>query len=326
MNINVLDMGSTSFHAQAFEVDDNGAFRTRFSDRRALHLGGEVYRTGRIGEASWERAVATVGELLNATCAGRKDITIAVATSVLRDAANGLAFRVELWNRYRLGVQLLTPEHEARFTYLGATTTPQVGGRRVAVIDLGGGSLEVAVGEGTRCLLAGSVPLGVMSLRQRVDRASRSGASDLGRVHELVEELGRDLFAQARALSPEVVVFASGTARRSREQLQLSTGAPGRVGEIECDALRHAVSEATRVEARFTDGDGDPLLAGAIMLASMELLRTERAVVSSKGLRDGVALDVYRQAARRSVLDPVRVWNQRLASLPTVPSNLARRD
>lgn len=328
MKISVLDMGSTTFHLQVFEVDGNGNFRTNLSDRRALHLGRDVYSSGRIGEGIWEHAVTTVGELLDAAHAGPKDVTIAVATSVLRDASNGLAFRVELWKRYRLGVHLLTAEEEARFTYLGATTTPRVGGRRVAVIDLGGGSLEVAVGEGTRCLLAGSLPLGALAVRERLGHVGTLGPAELAHAYTSARAVGRNLFAEVRSLSPELIVFASGTARRTHEHLALRNRLPYGDGQIDSTTLRHAITApqaAAQHDSTDRRSDDTLLAAAAIMLASLDLLHAERAIISNQGLRDGIALDMYRRIAHQSVGVPVRVWSRRLASLVGPESHRTRQ-
>jgi len=298
MKITILDLGSTTIHAQQFEVDSVGQFHTRVDERRVLNLGHDVYRTGRIGEGKWNEAVATVGALLDATRGGSGDVTVAVATSAIRDAANGLALRVELWNRYRVGVQLLAPEEEARFAYLGATTAPSVGGRRVAVLDLGGGSLELAVGEGTRCMFATSVPLGALSVGATLNRAHDNGAIDCGRVHECVRSVGREVFSRVHALRPEQIVFASGTARGVRRHLMQDTSAPGKVGFIDAATMRESIGDHGSVIDRATGGHVDDavLVARSIMLAAMDLLHFDRAIVSDKGLRDGVALDVYRRA------------------------------
>ncbi len=325
MHITVLDLGSTTFHAQTFAVAADGSFVTRFDDRRALHLGRDVYRAGRISDDKWHQAIATVGELLDATARQHSDVTIAVATSVLRDAANGLAFRVELWNRYRLGVQLLTPEQEARFTYLGASTDPHVGGRRVAVIDLGGGSLEVAVGEGTRCLYAESLPLGALHVRARLgDGSDVLSDAALGTVHERVRQVGKDVLSQVRALGPERVVFASGTARNARLAAMQGTIAPGKTGLLTTARLRDALAHDD-VHAGVVADDAVQV-AQAIMLATLDVLEAPEAFVSDKGLRDGVALDVMRRAPQKESSAGVRLWNRRLARVATVPANLARRD
>lgn len=329
MHISVLDLGSTTFHLQTFEVDGSGRFATRHAQRRVLNLGHDVYSTGRIGDDKWDEAVAAVGELLEANRAFPADVTLAVATSALRDASNGLAFRVELWNRYRLGVQLLTPEQEARFTYLGASTTPQVGGRRVAVFDLGGGSLEIAVGEGTRCLFAKSLPLGALNVHATLFSSGSHQPRDLGTVHQRVREVGRDVFAEVRALAPELLVFASGTARSVRQQVMQGTTEPGKLGPLTALSLRQAIHHGWRspvADPRHVAAEPAVQAAGAIILSALDVLETEHAIVSDKGLRDGVALDVLRRTPKPAADLPLRVWNRRMASLASVPANLARRD
>jgi exopolyphosphatase/pppGpp-phosphohydrolase len=142
-----------------------------------------------------------------------------------------------------------------------------------------------------------------------------------------VREVARELLSQVRALAPELVVFASGTARTARQQLLADTATPGKVGAINVASMRHAIGQACVMRGDSERCvDDTVLVAGSIMLAVMEMLDADRAIVSDKGLRDGVALDVYRCAPRPTANEPARVWNRRLANVATVPSNLARRD
>jgi exopolyphosphatase/guanosine-5'-triphosphate,3'-diphosphate pyrophosphatase len=84
----------------------------------------------------------------------------AIATSAVRDATNGSAFVAELRERFALSARVLDGDEEARMTYVGATSehSPEV---PTLVIDIGGGSTELIVGEGREAQWHASLQAGV---------------------------------------------------------------------------------------------------------------------------------------------------------------------
>jgi exopolyphosphatase/guanosine-5'-triphosphate,3'-diphosphate pyrophosphatase len=300
MEIAVLDLGSTTFHLQHIRVDDQGRFSTSLDLKRSLCLGRQVFARGFIDWSSWAECLNAVWELLEASNAARPDERVVVATSAIRSASNGGDLVRELERTHRISVRLLTPEQEARLAYLGQSTSDVVGGRRVAAVDLGGGSVEVAVGEGTRCIRATSLPVGALRLRAQ-------GATGYGREEALRSALAvREIFAPAlheiRALAPEVLVFGSGSARAARRLLFRESAIPGKTGPVSTAAFRSALNAHLGYSVDELIGLGveparaDSVLAAAtIMLEIMELLLVKEAHVSDKGLRDGAALELYRE-------------------------------
>src|ERR1700761_1003012 len=142
----VIDIGSNSTRLLVADVE-GGVVAP--GERRSMvtRLGRGVDLTGQLAAEAIEAAcgavdpyVATLQEL----GAGKVD---AIATSAVRDAGNGSAFVAEGRERLALSARVLDGEEEARLTYIGATseTSPQV---PTLVIDIGGGSTELIVGEG----------------------------------------------------------------------------------------------------------------------------------------------------------------------------------
>ncbi|HEX3737009.1 MAG TPA: Ppx/GppA phosphatase family protein [Solirubrobacterales bacterium] len=141
----VVDIGSNSTRLL---VADVGGGRVVPVERRSTvtRLGRGVDLSGRLAAEAIEATcaaidpyVATLQEL------GAEEVD-AIATSAVRDAANGGAFVAELRERFALSARVLDGEEEARLTYLGATseTSPEV---PTLVVDIGGGSTELVVGE-----------------------------------------------------------------------------------------------------------------------------------------------------------------------------------
>lgn len=293
MELAVLDLGSTTFHLQHIRVAEDGTFTTVLDHKRTLCLGTQVFTDGYLNERSWDEALEAATVLLEISSRRRVNERAVVATSAIRSASNGAELVGEIERRFRLPVRVLEPRDEARLAYLGQSTSPVVGGRRVAAIDMGGGSVEIAVGGGTRCIHAASLPLG--ALRMQATTAPGTLASDLRR------KLSGPL-AEVRALEPEIVVFGSGSARAARALLMRDTPLPGKTGPIEASTLAVALealrghSAAQLIALGVEPGRAATVLvAGTIMVEMLGELQVNKAMVSDKGLRDGVALELYRE-------------------------------
>jgi exopolyphosphatase / guanosine-5'-triphosphate,3'-diphosphate pyrophosphatase len=141
----VVDLGSNTTRLLVAEVEDG---RVTELDRRTeiTALGRGVDASGRLSDEAVERVMSTLAgyrEAIDAAGVGR---TVAVATSAVRDAANGEDLRARLREELGLEVRTIAGEEEARLTFLGATSrrTPEVG--PTMVIDIGGGSTELVIG------------------------------------------------------------------------------------------------------------------------------------------------------------------------------------
>jgi exopolyphosphatase/guanosine-5'-triphosphate,3'-diphosphate pyrophosphatase len=293
MELAVLDLGSTTFHLQHIRVVDDGTFRTVLDHKRTLCLGTPVFADGYLNDRCWNEALEAITVLLEISSRRAVSARAVVATSAIRSAGNGAEWVSEIERRFGLPVRVLEPYDEARLAYLGQSTSPVVGGRRVAAIDLGGGSVEIAVGAGTRCIHAASLPLGAL----RMHATTSPG--------KLVSALRRVLsapLAEVRALEPEIIVFGSGSARAARALLTRETALPGKTGPIEAstlavalEALRHHTSEQLIALGVERGRAATVLIAGTIMSEMLGALQVHEAMVSDKGLRDGVALELYRE-------------------------------
>jgi exopolyphosphatase/guanosine-5'-triphosphate,3'-diphosphate pyrophosphatase len=304
MEIAVLDLGSTTFHLQHIRVDDAGRFSTTVDLKRSLCIGTQVFTDGFIDQTSWEACLGAVWELLQASDAGKPARRTIVATSAIRSATNGSELIREIERTHGVQVRVLSPQEEARLAYLGQSTSDVVGGRRVSAVDLGGGSVEMAVGEGTRCIHATSLAVG--ALRVRAQGARAFGREESRRVAVRVREILSSPLRDVRALSPEIVVFGSGSARAARKLLLRDTQRAGKIGPIESASFRAQLNAhlgytpAELIGLGVDPARADSVLAAAtIMLEIMDGLGEPHAYVSNKGLRDGAALELYREHLAR---------------------------
>jgi exopolyphosphatase / guanosine-5'-triphosphate,3'-diphosphate pyrophosphatase len=148
MRVAVVDLGTNTTRLLVADVQ-NGDLVELEKRTTITRLGQGVDAAGRLADDAMDRVRETLDEyrqVMDQLDAGE---VIAVATSAMRDAANGPEFRDELNRRYGIDARTISGDEEARLTFLGATSgrTAAAGSpASTVVIDIGGGSTEYVVG------------------------------------------------------------------------------------------------------------------------------------------------------------------------------------
>ena len=288
MVLSVLDLGSNSFHLATYRVRERGdRIERRGRTKVMCRLGAGTLWDGAIDDAAWRRGTAALDRLYRRAMAGEPDRLIAVATSAIRDADNGADFCRAARRRLGLDIEVLAGEEEAHLVYWGARSALPRRTGRIAVIDVGGGSAEIAVGDGRACRFAACLPLGVLRLRDLAPE----------RVAAQVRGSARDAMARVRAQRPERVVMTSGTARRLAS-VALGLGLRRHDAcELSRDSLAGLVGALPQLRGKDLDALGveegrrDTILHGALALeALLDMSGAPAALVATRGLREGVAL------------------------------------
>jgi exopolyphosphatase/guanosine-5'-triphosphate,3'-diphosphate pyrophosphatase len=165
----VVDIGTNSTRLLVAEVE-RGRRGVEELDRRSIvtRLGEGVDATGALGDAPQGRVFAALEQYAEAIAELRASRTTAVMTSAVRDASNGGDFAATVRERYGLEGRTLSGDEEARLTFLGATAARDGAvGARLLVIDIGGGSTELVIGEGTEVAFHVSTQVGVVRHSER---------------------------------------------------------------------------------------------------------------------------------------------------------------
>lgn len=145
VRVAVVDVGTNSTRLLVAEVVGG---RVRELERRTAvtRLGEGVDRTGRLSGAAVERVMGTVAEYRRAIDELGAERVVAIATSAVREAANGEELLRGLAERCGIEARVISGEEEARLTFLGATSQVPDGPEPTLVVDIGGGSTELVVG------------------------------------------------------------------------------------------------------------------------------------------------------------------------------------
>jgi exopolyphosphatase / guanosine-5'-triphosphate,3'-diphosphate pyrophosphatase len=197
MRVGVVDIGTNSTRLLIADVEGAGVEEI---ERRTTvtNMGRGVDHTGLICSEAVEDVCTVIGDYKARYEEMGAERIMAIATSAVRDAANGEAFIAELRERFGLGARLLTGEEEAHLTYLGATAQRPADDPTL-VFDIGGGSTELVIGEGSEVGFHVSLQAG--TIRQ----SERHLTSDPPDPHELEDMAAdiRNLIERAIAAQPE---------------------------------------------------------------------------------------------------------------------------
>ncbi|WP_300008323.1 Ppx/GppA phosphatase family protein [Pseudonocardia sp.] len=301
MRLGVLDVGSNTVHLLVVDAHRGGHPTPMTSEKDELRLAENLDRSGGLTKAGADALVRTVGKAgAAATRAGCSDL-LAFATSALRDATNSAAVLARVRDETGVALQVLPGEDEARYTFLAVRRWYGWSAGRLLVLDIGGGSLELAAGRDEHPAVAASLPLGAGRLTRewfRSDPPSRREIDAL-RAHLDVELAGVARKVR-RAGSPDLVV---GTSKTFRSLARLTGAAPSSAGPrarrlLTDVGLRQLAAFITRMSAGdlaelegVSPSRAHQLVAGALVAeAAMRALRITQLEICPWALREGVIL------------------------------------
>jgi exopolyphosphatase/guanosine-5'-triphosphate,3'-diphosphate pyrophosphatase len=287
MPIGVVDVGSNTVRLLVMRRG-----RPVLSEREMLRLGADVERDGRIGDEKLALTASVVGRYAEDARAAGVDRLEILITSPGRQAANGEQLAEAIETASRCPVRILSAAEEARLGFVGAVEAASPPPRRlVAVVDVGGGSAQVAVGtrrDGPQWIR--SIDIGSQRLTSRLLRDDPPGRASLVAARDEVERQ-LDGFDPPQ---PRTAYAIGGSARAVKRIVGASLGR----NEL-ATALSLLAQTPDRELVRLFDIDEErttTVAAGAVILAALQnRLDTPLRVVRG-GLRDGALVE---QAARR---------------------------
>ncbi|MDQ1383811.1 MAG: exopolyphosphatase / guanosine-5-triphosphate,3-diphosphate pyrophosphatase [Actinomycetota bacterium] len=309
MRIAALDLGSNSFHLLVADVHVDGTFTAVAREKEMLRLGDDVARHGRIPPATADRAIAAVRRLRQlADALGAREF-IAKATSAIRTAANGPELIDRIESETGVEVEVINGDEEARLVFAAIRASVVLEPPPALCFDLGGGSVEIMIGDASGLRWERSLPLGVGRLTAECVHDDPPSRADRKRLDERVRAGLEPLVDEVRKRSPGLGVGTSGTlndlvrmavALESGERtLPASTNAL-RASRSAVEQLHERIMEAKTSERRRMPGleeqrRAELLPAGSTLLVTaLELFDLDGLMVSDWALREGIVLDAVR--------------------------------
>jgi exopolyphosphatase/guanosine-5'-triphosphate,3'-diphosphate pyrophosphatase len=305
MRLATIDLGTNTVRLLVADIAPGASgWRVVDADQRVTRLGEGLAASGRLGDVPAARTAAVVGEYVTrARRAGVARLAI-VATSAVREAANGRAFAASVERATGEPVTVVSGDEEAALTLAGV-----LGGLDDApapattlVFDIGGGSTEYVLARGRELAAAVSLRLGVVPLAERFPFPGPVEAERYRAMQdEIAARLATELPAAIGRVRPDRLVGTAGTVTTlAALDLELATYDPDAVqghrltrGAVERLLARlGALPVAARAALPCLEpGRADLIVAGtAIVLATLDLTGTDRVIVSDRGLREGILI------------------------------------
>ncbi|MGA3028367.1 MAG: Ppx/GppA phosphatase family protein [Bryobacteraceae bacterium] len=305
-----VDIGSNSVRMLAAEVDASGQTRVLAEERQVTRLGASVFQYGRISEDAMQLVAQMLANM--AQTYRKLDVLAvrAVATSAVRDAGNQGEFldraSVALGSR----VETISGQEEARLIHLGVQARWPHPRKRLLIVDVGGGSMELILSDRGDLSAAWSKPLGAVRLTEVFLKHDPPAPEELRRIHEYIDEKIAPALRRIGARQFDRVIATSATAaavvcainriprprRDAADRLRATTAQVRRFfGEVSTQSLA-----ARRKAQGIGPRRAEIIVAGtAVFLRALELFQAPALYYSAAGVREGIVADLFARGAGR---------------------------
>ena len=167
MRLGVLDVGSNTIHLQVVDTSPGARPNPTFNYKEELRLTQYIGGDDLVSQEGIDKLRDSIKRAIEQSISVQTQELLPFATSALREAKNGEAIIKSINKDFSIDLQVLSGEEEARLTFLAARRWFGWSSGRLLVIDIGGGSLEMAVGVDETPEIAVSLPLGAARLTKR---------------------------------------------------------------------------------------------------------------------------------------------------------------
>ncbi len=321
MTIAALDIGSNSIHLVVVQTDHEKPFRVIASAKEAVRLGRSAARDERLSAAAMERAIECLRRFRRmAQSHGAKQL-IAVATSAVREAANRDEFIARAAEEAGVHIETLSGIEEARLIALAVSARhKQTSRQRALVIDIGGGSTELAVMKNGEPAVLISFKLGAVRMTEQFVKSDPAGEKQLRRMRSELRETISRRAPEIEAVGFDACYGTSGTINSLSAlslRRRLATGGARRRFEpsLTLDELRAINEELADLplnerirSAQLNRQRAEIIVAGGQLLeVLMETLNVNELVSCDWALREGVVIAYLARRIETVTASPARL-------------------
>ncbi|GAA1174675.1 Ppx/GppA phosphatase family protein [Ornithinimicrobium humiphilum] len=300
MRLGVIDVGSNTVHLLVVDAHPGAHPRPDYSHSVTLRLAEHLTPEGDISSEGADILARFVTDCTEVAESRGVAELMGFATSAIRDAGNTEEVLAQVASRSGVDLQVLPGDDEARVTFLAARRWFGWSAGRLLLVDIGGGSLEMAVGLDEEPDVAVSLPLGA----GRLTRELRGDPPDAAQLKDLRRRVRSEIATVqptlARAGEPQLAV---GTSKTIRSLARICGAAPRAEGPyaprtLSREDLTDLVPRLSRMGAAeradlpgVSEARAPQLLAGAVVVeAALDLLGVDTLTICPWALREGLIL------------------------------------
>jgi exopolyphosphatase/guanosine-5'-triphosphate,3'-diphosphate pyrophosphatase len=304
MRVAAIDLGSNSIHMIVVQVHADLSFEVIDREKEMVRLGAGGLDGKRLTDASIAAGLDVLSRYRRLADSHEVDEILAAATSATREAENGGEFLRLVEREVGIRVHVISGTEEARLIHLAAGYASDVGRRRAAVIDIGGGSVEITLGTAARPTLSRSFKIGVIRLAERFVHSDPISAGDERKLVRHVLKQAGPYLDDIASRGYDRIIGTSGTI------LSLGALAAGADAPKDLRNFRVPAKSIHRVRERLTRLDlqrrlklpgldprrADIAVAGSILLDTLlSRLGARDLTLCDFALREGLVIDFIRR-------------------------------
>ncbi len=311
MRLGVLDIGSNTGHLLVVDAHGGAAPLPAFSYKEPLRLAEHLDDSGAVSQTGIDALVAFCAQALVVAEDKGCEEFLGFATSAVREATNTDEVLRQVVERTGAVLEVLAGEDEARLTFLAVRRWFGWSAGRLAVFDIGGGSLEIAAGNDEAPDVAWSLPLGAARLARTWFGSAAPAEDDLRSIRRSIRaDIARDAGQLLRIGPPD---RAAASSKTFRSLARICGAAPSADGPLVRRSLARAdlvdwIPKLASMDAAALAGlpgvspsRAHQVLPGALVAdAVMDIFDLTELEVCPWALREGIILDRFDQL---SVLD-----------------------
>lgn len=302
-----IDMGTNSFHMIVCQASpDRDHFEVITRVKEAVPFFRQALSAHYIDDMAMRSAARILRDMMRKARDKGATTIIAVATSAVREAKNGEEVLQFFRDELDLDARMISGKEEARLIYLGVLwSMPDIRGN-FAIVDIGGGSTEIIVGNREKTIFTESYKLGAARLTQRFFRRAVPDQQTIKEMHDEVIGVLRPAGAGIDACGGFAsLIGTSGTVqtlakidrvRQGRQQEELH-GWKLQINHLEeiVAFIEETSLNGDRIKGVSSDRSQTILAGSIVLLETMRSLKATEIIVCSAALREGVVVDRFLQ-------------------------------
>lgn len=316
MRVAIVDVGTNSCHLLIgeFKTGQVSSYHIIESLKDRTRL-GECLQDGKLTEEGYERLKTALSKFKVIAEVSEVSDFVVYATSATRDAENGPEVVKRLQEEIGVNVQIISGEKEGELTYMGAASSVEFSERNI-LLDLGGGSLEIVLGNKHTARKVVSVPLGGVRLREMFLKKDPATPAILSRIEKHVTDTLSPHLPEFPMMPGTRVIGSSGSMEAVAALLATRAG----LASLGLNGYNFKVSDLQSIyeelrykplSERLKTPGLDPKRADIIVvsllviLTTLKLLGAQQVMVSAGALREGMMIEyLAREADYEAQLSP----------------------
>ncbi len=299
-----MDLGTNTFHLLIVEADGESLSEI-VHEQVPVKLGEGGINKGFIQPAAFERGIKAMQQFADIIAANDVQQIRAIATSALRNAANGQDFINEVKSQAGITIEIIDGDTEAGFIYKGIKAAGCLSAQNSLIVDIGGGSVEFIICNADKIFWKQSFEIGAARLMDKFHRTDPIPPESINALNLYLQDCLNDLFTVAKNMHIDNMIGSSGVFESYAEVIEQSKGNNFGLNQvkhyafnnIELLALIEEVVQSTH-QQRLAKKGIIQIRIDMIVTASLltrfivERLGIEKVTMSTSSLKEGVLADM----------------------------------